>query len=175
MTERVVVIQRTRADYYWGSLAVWLRNPWAPVQFLAAPAINGVILFLATDDRALSERLLLAAAMAIISLLVIAALLFIVHAVNVRRSLKQPGALEPISYQFAPVGLDARAAGSHGLSAWGNFKTAYETKAYFLIVLIMGLAHVLPKRNMSADEIGHVRAALSAYMPGKAHMLKDAP
>ncbi len=95
------------------------------------------------------------------SLLAVATLLL-----TASRASRIPGALTPISYAFSFEGVDVETSAGKSFTKWPAWKQAVETRSLFVLLSVSGVAHILPKRDLTPDEQMRLRILLNEILGG---------
>jgi hypothetical protein len=157
-------VRRTRADIWNGITANLLR---APTSYISSAVgiliVSGIAVFVNLDEGLAAAAL--AGAVAVGGMMLLYALMyaFCIY-IAVRKTLKLPDALDPVSYVLSPEGLGALAKSGQGQSAWELWPVAFETKSIFVIRHQLNLIQIIPKRYLAPDLVADIRAMLVRYV-----------
>ncbi len=164
MDELRFEVRRSRADIWNGITANLLRAPSSYISSaIAILIVSGIAVFVNLDEGLKTAALagaLVIGGMAVLYALIYAFCIYLA----VRKTLKLPGALDPVSYVLSPDGLSAAAKSGQGQSAWELWPVAFETKSIFVIRHQLNLIQIIPKRDLAADTVADIRALLVRYV-----------
>lgn len=85
---------------------------------------------------------------------------------------KLPGAFEPVSYALSDEALEVKSSVGSGTTQWINWRKAFENDRLIVIRHRVNLMHILPKRQLSAEQQQKIRDLLRRVLAGRV-ALKD--
>jgi hypothetical protein len=146
-----------KSDLYSASLLNAMRHP----LFWIAPFAIGSIVYQSLSTHEYGWIIALAVGLVSFSLIPYSA---------ARASVKMPGVLAPITYILSVDGVTAQFENGRNTAAWSLVKGASETGKYIFIQMQRGTFHLMPKRQMTNDQVMLLRQMLREHVSAKVRL-----
>lgn len=108
---------------------------------------------------------------AAITAALIMGIIFVCHVIAIffaaASGAKLPGALEPVAYVLTDDALEVKSSVGSGVTQWVNWRKAFENDRLIVIRHRVNLMHILPKRQLSAEQQNEIRALLLRVLGGR--------
>lgn len=168
MNEIGFEITRTKGDY----LSALLSNLWRNPAVLAWCAVGSIIVagiaMTVNAEEPAPARFVIGGVALAAMLGVYALSMSLSVLLAARKSWTAPGALGPINFKLSAEGLFASTATANGLSAWSNWRGAFETRSQIVIRHHLGLIQIFPKKGLTPDVLRAIRKILADRLGARA-------
>ncbi|NMW31565.1 YcxB family protein [Altererythrobacter sp. RZ02] len=145
------------------------RRPFAIFVSVIVVVITAVAWLLARDGEFLDVLLIMAGSGFVTLGLMIGLLRWVSVPLSARRQFRQSVSLgEPVTFSFDEDQIELGNERSHARFAWDEFHRWHETEDYFMLYQSAMLYNILPKRDMSEEQVVAVRSCLESKGPQRA-------
>jgi hypothetical protein len=93
--------------------------------------------------------------------------------VSVHRSRQLAAALAPQEWRFTPEGASVVSGSSSASFPWSSVIRVVETSDYLLVFVADAIAHPVPKRALSAQQLSSLRAGLREWVAGRGDLRSE--
>jgi hypothetical protein len=90
--------------------------------------------------------------------------------ISVHRNAHLAAALAPQEWRFRPEGASVVSGGSSASFPWSSVVRVVENTDYLLVFVAETIAHPVPKRALSAEELSSLRSGLGEWVSGRAEL-----
>jgi hypothetical protein len=90
--------------------------------------------------------------------------------ISVRRKSQLAAALAPQEWRFRPEGASIVSGASSASSPGSSMVRVVENGDYLLVFVAEAIAHPVPKRALSGEELSALRAGLREWIPGRVQL-----
>lgn len=145
------------------------RRPFAIFVSVIVAIIVAMAWLLAREGEFLEVLLIMTGSGLVTLLLMIALLRWVSVPMSARRQFRQSVSLgEPVTFSFDEDQIELGNERSYARFAWGEFHRWHETDCYFMLYQSAMLYNILPKRDMSENQIVKVQTFLETKGPQRA-------
>jgi hypothetical protein len=154
-------VKRSSGDVFWGVLWSALHNVRIWVSYLMGALIVAGIWFV-VHRSGFSEKLAGAGIAFGLMICLYAGLFVLSVGFATLRSRKMAGASDRIAYEISSEGMKVVTETGRGESKWRVWKSWFETKRLIIIRHQIGLVQIVPKRQISDEQLQRIRRVLVA-------------
>ena len=94
--------------------------------------------------------------------------------ISVQRNSQLAAALAPQEWRFRPEGVSAVSGASSISFSWSGVVRVVATADYLLVFVAEAIAHPIPKRALSLQELSSLRSGLREWVSGRAELRDSA-